>query len=93
MNLIAHFRARRGNSFPLMRAAVPGSAALLMSCLGQHELLRQAVPKLESRERPGENLFLTWVIYWNAIFAERSGELFPLFETHVDAARAEICWR
>jgi iron-sulfur cluster repair protein YtfE (RIC family) len=87
MNLIAHFRAEEEILFPLIRAAVPGSAALLDELLGQHEHLRQAVPKLEAGSGLAKLIFDVGDLLERHIRKEER-ELFPLFEAHVDAARA-----
>jgi len=87
-NLIAHFRAEEEILFPLMRTAVPGSAALLDELLGQHEQLRQAVPKLVTGSGLAKLIFDVGDLLERHIRKEER-ELFSLFEAHVDAARAE----
>src|SRR5678816_2603823 len=80
INLIAHFRAEEEILFPLMRAAVPGSAALLDELLGQHEQFRQAVPKLEAGSGLAKFIFDVGDLLERHIRREER-ELFPLFET------------
>src|SRR5512139_1070990 len=48
VNLCRHFRAEEEILFPLMRTAMPVSAAMLDELLAQHEQLRQAVAQLEA---------------------------------------------
>ena len=88
INLIAHFRAEEEILFPLMRAAVPGSATLLDELLGQHEQFRHAVPKLETGSGLAKLIFDVGDLLERHIRREER-ELFPLFEAHVDAAKAE----
>jgi iron-sulfur cluster repair protein YtfE (RIC family) len=86
--LIPHFRAEEEVLFPLMRVAVPQSAVLLDDLLRDHETFRQAVQKLA----PGTGL--SKVIFDLGDLLERhirreERELFPLFEQHVESAKAE----
>lgn len=88
VNLVAHFRAEEEILFPLMRTAVPGSATLVDELLGQHEQLRRAVPKLEAGSGLAKLIFDVGDLLERHIRKEER-ELFPLFEAHVDAAKAE----
>jgi len=88
INLIAHFRAEEEILFPLMRAALPGSAALLDELLGQHEQLCQAVPRLEAGRGLAKLIFDLGDLLEGHIRKEER-ELFPLFEAHIDAPQAE----
>ena len=88
MNLIAHFRAEEEILFPLMRASVPSSAALIDELLGQHEQLREAVLKLEAGSGLARLIFDVGDLLERHIRREER-ELFPLFEAHVDADKAE----
>ena len=87
-NLVAHFRAEEEILFPHMRTAVPGSAALVEELLGQHEQLRQAVPKLKSGSGLAKLIFDVGDLLERHIRKEER-ELFPLFEAHVDSPQAE----
>ena len=89
LNLIAHFRAEEEILFPLMRAAVPGSAALLDELLGQHEQLRQAVPQLDAGSGLAKLIFDLGDLLERHIRKEER-EIFPLFEAHIDAPQAEM---
>ncbi len=89
INLIAHFRAEEEILFPLMRAAVPNSAALLDELLGQHEQLRQAVPQLEAGNGLAKLIFDLGDLLERHIRKEER-EIFPLFEAHIDAPQAEM---
>ena len=87
-NLVAHFRAEEEVLLPLMRTMVPASAALLDELLSQHEQLRQAIRKLEAGSGLAKLVFDLGDLLERHIRLEER-ELFPLFEAHVDAARAE----
>ena len=87
-NLSRHFRAEEEILFPLMRLAVPSSAPMLDELLAQHEQLRQAVPQLEAESRLAKVIFDLGDLLERHIRREER-ELFPLFEAHVEAARAE----
>jgi iron-sulfur cluster repair protein YtfE (RIC family) len=87
-NLFAHFRAEEEILFPILRTAVPDSAMLLDELLGQHGQLRQAVPELEAESGLAKLIFDVGDLLERHIRKEER-ELFPLFEAHVDAARAE----
>lgn len=87
-HLVAHFRAEEEILFPHMRTAVPGSAALVDELLGQHEQLRQAVPKLEAGSGLAKLIFDVGDLLDRHIRKEER-ELFPLFEAHVDSPQAE----
>jgi hemerythrin-like domain-containing protein len=87
-NLVAHFRAEEEILFPLMRAAVPGSAALVEGLLAEHEQLRQGIPKLEAGAGLAKLIFDLGDLLEHHIRKEER-ELFPLFEAHVDAAKAD----
>ena len=88
INLIAHFRAEEEILFPLTRAAVPDSAALLDELLDQHAQLRQAVPQLEAGSGLAKLIFDLGDLLERHIRKEER-ELFPLFEAHIDAVKAD----
>jgi iron-sulfur cluster repair protein YtfE (RIC family) len=88
INLIAHFRAEEEILFPFMRRLVPGCAALLDELLGQHEQLRQAVSRLEAESGLAKLIFDLGDLLERHVRKEER-ELFPLFETHIDASQAE----
>ena len=87
-NLVAHFRAEEEVLMPLMRAAVPASATLIDELLGHHEQLRQLVLKLEAGSGLAKLVFDLGDLLERHIRKEER-ELFPLFEAHIDAAKAE----
>ena len=70
-----------------MRQLVPASAAMLDELLQRHEQLRHAVPKLEAGSGLAKLIFDLGDLLERHIRKEER-ELFPLFEAHVDAARA-----
>ena len=74
--------------FPLMRRAVPGSAAILDELLRDHEKFRQAVPKLGAGTGLSKLIFDLGDLLEMHIRREER-ELFPLFEKHVGDAEAE----
>jgi len=88
ISLNAHFRAEAEILFPLMRTAVPGSAALLDELLGQHEQMRQAVSRIAAGHGLAKLIFDLGDLLERHIRKEER-ELFPLFEAHVDAREAE----
>lgn len=88
VNLSRHFRAEEEILFPLMRTAIPVSAAMLDELLMQHEQLRQAVPQLEAASGLAKLIFDLGDLLERHIRREER-ELFPLFETHIEAAQAE----
>ncbi len=89
ISLTAHFRAEEEILFPLLRTAVPGSAALLDELLGQHEQLRQAVRQLEAGSGLAKLIFDLGDLLERHIRKEER-ELFPTFEAHIDAPQAEL---
>jgi iron-sulfur cluster repair protein YtfE (RIC family) len=86
--LVRHFRAEEEALFPLMRAEVPVSAALLDELLRDHETLRQAASKLAAETGLSKLLFDLGDLLERHIRREER-ELFPLFEQHVQAVKAE----
>ncbi len=86
--LTPHFRAEEEVLFPLMRRAVPGSAALLDELLRDHEKFRQAAPRLKADTGLGKLIFDLGDLLETHIRREER-ELFPLFEQHVESAEAE----
>src|SRR5215510_8722574 len=44
-NLATHFRAEEKVLFPALRSAVPGCHSMLDELIGQHEQMRQAIPR------------------------------------------------
>jgi hemerythrin-like domain-containing protein len=89
INLIAHFRAEEEFLFPLMRAALPGSAALIDELLDQHEQLRHAIPQLEAGSGLAKLIFDLGDLLERHIRKEER-EIFSLFEAHIDATQAEM---
>jgi iron-sulfur cluster repair protein YtfE (RIC family) len=87
-NLAAHFRAEEQTLFPLLRTALPNSAAMLDDLLREHEQLRQAVPQLEEGIGLAKLVFDLGDLLEQHIRREER-DLFPLFEAHIDPAQAE----
>ena len=86
--LIPHFRAEEEVLFPLMRAAVPDSAALLDDLLRDHESFRQGVTALAAGAGVSKLIFDLGDLLERHIRREER-ELFPLFEQYVESSRAE----
>lgn len=86
--LIPHFRAEEEVLFPLMRAAVPESAALLDDLLRDHETFRQGVQELAAGTGLSKLMFDLGDLLERHIRREER-ELFPLFEQHVESSEAE----
>jgi iron-sulfur cluster repair protein YtfE (RIC family) len=87
-NLVAHFRAEEEVLFPLLRTSLPGNDAMLDELISQHEQLRQAASQLESGSGLAKLIFDLGDLLERHIRKEER-ELFPLFEAHIDSAKAE----
>ncbi|HWH80269.1 MAG TPA: hemerythrin domain-containing protein [Candidatus Binatus sp.] len=88
-DLIAHFRAEEEILFPLMRATAAANGALLDDLIRQHGEIAQAIGPLESGLGLSKLLFDIGDLLERHIRREER-ELFPLFETQVDPAKAEM---
>jgi iron-sulfur cluster repair protein YtfE (RIC family) len=86
--LVPHFHAEEQVLFPLMRTSVPPSAALVDELLSEHEIFRQAPPKLATGAGLSKLIFDLGDLLECHIRKEER-ELFPLFEQHVEGAKAE----
>ena len=87
-SLVVHFRAEEEILFPLMRGAVPDSAALLDELIIQHGQLSRAMEQL------GADTGLAKIIFDLGDLLERhirreERELFAAFEAHIDSAQAD----
>ena len=87
-NLLTHFRAEEESLFPVIREAVPGSAAKIDELIKQHEQFRTSVALLEGSVGLAKLIFDLGDLLERHIRKEER-ELFPLFEKHVDAEKAE----
>lgn len=87
-HLLAHFRAEEEILFPSLRAELPGSEAMLDELVRDHEQIRGAIPRLEAGAGLAKLIFDLGDLLERHIRKEER-ELFPLFEVHVDAAKAE----
>jgi iron-sulfur cluster repair protein YtfE (RIC family) len=87
-NLVAHFKAEEELLFPLMRDQVAGCGDMLDQLVRDHEQLRRAMPQLEAGAGLAKLIFDLGDLLERHIRKEER-ELFPLFEAHVDAAKAE----
>lgn len=91
-NLTVHFRAEEEKLFPLMRATVAGSEALIDELLRDHEQFRQAVPRLEAGTGLAKLIFDLGDLLERHIRKEER-ELFPLFEQQVPVEQAAALGR
>jgi hemerythrin-like domain-containing protein len=87
-NLVAHFRAEEEVLFPLLRTSLPGNDAMLDELISQHEQLRQAAAQLAAGSGLAKSIFDLGDLLERHIRREER-ELFPLFEAHIDAIKAE----
>lgn len=87
-NLVAHFKAEEEVLFPLMRDQVAGCGDMLDQLARDHEQLRHAMPQLEAGAGLAKLIFDVGDLLERHIRKEER-ELFPLFEAHVEAAKAE----
>jgi iron-sulfur cluster repair protein YtfE (RIC family) len=87
-NLMVHFRAEEEALFPLIRTAMPASAALLDQLLVEHAEMRQAIARLDGVNGLAKLIFDLGDLLERHIRKEER-ELFPLFEAQVDPLQAE----
>lgn len=87
-NLIAHFRAEEEVLFPLMRSLVSESQLIIEQLIKDHEQIRSAVSQLEAAAGLGKVIFDLGDLLERHIRREER-ELFPLFEAHVEARKAD----
>jgi iron-sulfur cluster repair protein YtfE (RIC family) len=87
-NLIVHFRAEEEALFPLIRSAVPASAALLDQLLVEHAEMHRAIARLDGMNGLAKLIFDLGDLLERHIRKEER-ELFPLFETQIDPLLAE----
>jgi iron-sulfur cluster repair protein YtfE (RIC family) len=87
-NLVAHFRAEEEVLFPALRLAAPERAALIDELNGDHERMRDLMPRLEREEGLAKSLFDLGDLLERHIRKEER-ELFPAYEERVAADRAE----
>ena len=88
-NLVAHFRAEEELLFPLIRSAAPGCETMIDELVMNHEQIRLAVPHLEKGTGLAKLIFDLGDLLERHIRKEER-ELFPLFEAHVESAKAEM---
>lgn len=87
-NLVAHFRAEEEVLFPVLRDAVPASVSMLDELIKHHEQIRSAVLQLEAGTGLAKLIFDLGDLLERHIRREER-ELFPLFEEHLEARKAE----
>jgi hemerythrin-like domain-containing protein len=87
-NLVRHFRAEEEVLFPLMRALIAESGAIIDQLLKEHEEIRGATQRLESDTGLSKIIFDLGDLLERHIRKEER-ELFPLFEQHVGKEDAE----
>jgi hemerythrin-like domain-containing protein len=87
-NLVPHFRAEEEVLFPLLSSTVPGSKEMIDELVRNHAQIRQAIPQLEGGTGLAKLIFDLGDLLERHIRKEER-ELFPLFEQHVEGAKAE----
>ena len=87
-NLVPHFQAEEEILFPLLRSAVPESAEMIDELVRNHAEIRQSIPRLEASAGLAKLIFDLGDLLERHIRKEER-ELFPLFEQHVEGAKAE----
>ena len=87
-NLMAHFKAEEEVLFPVMREQVTSSRDMLDQLVRDHEQIRCAMPELEAGTGLAKLIFDLGDLLERHIRKEER-ELFPLFETQVNAEKAE----
>jgi iron-sulfur cluster repair protein YtfE (RIC family) len=87
-DLIKHFRAEEGVLFPLMRETAATNTALVEELIEQHQEITKAIGPLEAGLGLSKLLFDIGDLLERHIRKEER-ELFPLFETQIEPARAE----
>jgi iron-sulfur cluster repair protein YtfE (RIC family) len=87
-NLVRHFQAEEKILFPLMRALVPESAAVIDQLLDEHEEIRGTIRRLDGDAGLSKTIFDLGDLLERHIRKEER-ELFPLFEKRVGAKEAE----
>jgi hemerythrin-like domain-containing protein len=86
--LIGHFRAEEEVLFPLIRSLVLESERMIAQLITEHQQIRSIVAQLDGATGLGKVLFDLSDLLERHIRREER-ELFPLFETHVEAAKAD----
>jgi len=87
-NLERHFQAEEEILFPLLRASVPDSVALIEGLLGEHRQIRKSVRGLGQEKYLAKLLFDIGDLLERHIRREER-ELFPLFENRIPPVQAE----
>ena len=88
-NLIAHFRAEEEVLFPMLRSAVPQSAAMIEHLVRDHEQIHAAMAQLKTGAGLAKSIFDLGDLLERHIRKEER-ELFPLFEQQASASQAEL---
>ena len=91
-NLVAHFRAEEEVLFPLLRAAVSQSSAIIDELARQHDEIRRAMAQLKAGAGSAKLIFDLADLLERHIRKEER-ELFPLFEQNLSAGQAESAGR
>ena len=87
-HLIAHFRAEEEVLFPALRGIAPGNDVIVDDLLTQHQEIGRAMSQLETGTGLAKLIFDLGDLLERHIRKEER-ELFPLFELHVESAKAE----
>jgi iron-sulfur cluster repair protein YtfE (RIC family) len=87
-NLLPHFRAEEEILFPLLRSAVPESAAMIDELVGNHAQIRGAIAQLQAGTDLAKLIFDLGDLLERHIRKEER-ELFPLFEQRVAVKEAQ----
>jgi iron-sulfur cluster repair protein YtfE (RIC family) len=87
-NLLPHFRAEEEILFPLLRSAVPESAAMIDELVGNHAQIRGAIAQLQAGTGLAKLIFDLGDLLERHIRKEER-ELFPLFEQRVAVKEAQ----
>lgn len=86
-NLAAHFRAEEEVLFPYLRYAAPEGTAMIEELIGDHQVMRQYLPRLEADSDLAKAVFDFGDLLERHIRKEER-ELFPLYEKTVDGPKA-----
>jgi iron-sulfur cluster repair protein YtfE (RIC family) len=87
-HLLAHFRAEEEALFPALRESVAESVTLIEDLLKEHKEFGQRIAQVEAGKNLSKALFEFGDLLERHIRKEER-ELFPLYERHIEAARAE----
>jgi iron-sulfur cluster repair protein YtfE (RIC family) len=87
-HLVTHFRAEEECLFPVIQEVIPSSGTIINELISQHEQFHASVAQLDGSVGLAKLMFDLGELLERHIRKEER-ELFPLFEKHVDAEKAE----